>query len=119
MNMQSILIFFIHILSTRNPLTTSNDGRRRISSFYKLFSHLFHRSTTNNVLREDRELARLSTTLIKPDVTNEILASMVVNVHKEDSCLFTDSPHYIVRVSHNCIESSVKKKYRECDRLLE
>jgi hypothetical protein len=56
---------------------------------------MFHRPTKHKILQTEKELNTLSKTLIKSDETTETLASIS---HNQDTCLFSESPHYIVRV---------------------
>jgi hypothetical protein len=59
---------------------------------------MFHRSPKRKLSQTEKEMTTLSATLIKSSETTETLASQTDNSHKEDVCLFSDSPHYVVRV---------------------
>jgi hypothetical protein len=59
---------------------------------------MFHRAPKRKGSQAEKEMTNLSTTLIKSDETTETLTSIKNDTHKEDLCLFSDSPHYIVRV---------------------
>jgi len=81
------------------PLTNGgNNHQRPTSEFSRVISDIFCRPTKRKVLQAEREMTTLSKVLIKSDETIETLASITNNPHKEDLCLFSDSPHYIVRV---------------------
>ena len=72
--------------------------QRSNTDFSKLFRDVFHRSPKHRRSQTEKEMTNLSTTLIKPSDTTETMASQIGNTHKEDLCLFSDSPHYVVRV---------------------
>jgi hypothetical protein len=76
-------------------LNGGNNHQRSDSDFVKLFRDMFHRPTKHKILQTEKELNTLSKTLIKSDETTETLASIS---HNQDTCLFSESPHYIVRV---------------------
>jgi hypothetical protein len=81
------------------PLTNGgNNHQRSTCEFSSVFRNIFHRSPKRNVLQSEKEMTNLSKVLIKSDETTETLANITNNPHKEDLCLFSDSPHYIVRV---------------------
>jgi len=80
-------------------LNRGNNHRRSYFEFSKFFHDIFHRSTKHKVLQVEKEMTTLSQTLIKSNETTETLASITNYIpHKEDLCLFSESPHYIVRV---------------------
>jgi len=76
----------------------NNHHQRPSSEFSNLFRDIFHRTPRSKLTQTEKEMTTLSTTLIKSSETTETLASHTGNIHKEDLCLFSDSPHYIVRV---------------------
>lgn len=75
----------------------TNNDQHSTSDLSKIFRGIFHRSTKSRYPRE-REMATISATLIKPSDTMETTISATNNAHMNDLCLFSDSPHYIVRV---------------------
>jgi hypothetical protein len=72
-----------------------NGGNHHQRDFSKLFRDIFHRPTKHKI---EKELTTLSTTLMKSEETTDTLASTARNSNHEEICLFSDSPHYIVRV---------------------
>jgi hypothetical protein len=82
-----------------------NHHHRTNTDFSKLFHDVFHRSPKRRRSQTEKEMTTLSTTLIKASDTTETLASQIGNAHKEDLCLFSDSPHYVVRVRLIWIDS--------------
>lgn len=81
-----------------NSSNERNNSQRSNSEFSKLFRDIFHRSTKRKTLQIEKEMTNLSTTLMKSDETRETLASVTDNNNAHVICLFSDSPHYIVRV---------------------
>jgi hypothetical protein len=75
-----------------------NNHQRCTSEFSKLFHDVFHRSTKHQGLQTDKEMTTLSKTLIRSEEKSERSASITNNTHQEELCLFSDSPHYVVRV---------------------
>lgn len=98
-NSQNLPLTQETIVDMDTPLSNGRNNHQRSNmDFSKAFRDLFHRSTKHKVLQVEKEMTTLSKTLIKSEDTTETLASITNNTHKEDSCLLSDSPHYIVRV---------------------
>lgn len=82
------------ILSNGN----NNTDQQSSSDLSKIFRGIFHRSVKPRYPTGEREMATISTTLIKSSDTTETLPDVSNKTHSNDVCLFSDSPHYIVRV---------------------
>ncbi len=91
-------MFYI-LIRVNIPLSNGGNNHQRSTSYFsKLFHDIFHHPTKHEVLQAEKEMNTLSKTLIKSDETTETLATVNNNTHSQDVCLFSDSPHYIVRV---------------------
>ena len=91
-----------------NSVNDSPSFRRYPADFSKFFRHLLRRTNKQPTLKSDKEMTNLSAVLMKPSETTETLASINNNAHHQDLCLFSESPHYIVRVSrHLCPSFSI------------
>lgn len=73
------------------------NGRPAVSQseFSKFIREIFHRPSKRRVQHSDKEMKILSS---DRDETTVTLATTINPSHAEDTCLFSDSPHYIVRV---------------------
>ncbi|CAF0765651.1 unnamed protein product [Adineta steineri] len=76
-----------------------NFYQRYTPDFSKKFRDMFHRSTKNKPLNIEKEMNNLSKTLIMANETTETLVDVPKRSHSEDLCLFSESPHYIVRIA--------------------
>ena len=76
----------------------NNNNQRSSSDLSRLFHGIFHRSVKPRYPTGEREMATISTTLIKSSDTTETLPDASNNTHANDICLFSESPHYVVRV---------------------
>ncbi|CAF1093211.1 unnamed protein product [Rotaria sordida] len=87
-------------IEINTPLSDEENNHQRFNvGFPKLFRNVFNHSKKHKVLQPENEMTRLSKTLMKSNETTETLASMTNNTHNNDICLFSDSPHYIVRIA--------------------
>lgn len=84
------------------PLTRTNTGDMHSRSYptniRKILGELCRRPFKRQIQHLDKEMTNLSTTLMKSSETTETLASVANGAHQQDLCLFSESPHYVVRV---------------------
>lgn len=92
------LSFFVmyHRLSRTN--TDEIHSRSYPTNLRKIFRELYRRPFQRQIQHLDKEMTNLSTTLMKSSETTETLASLSNGAHQQDLCLFSESPHYVVRV---------------------
>ncbi|CAF0983219.1 unnamed protein product [Adineta ricciae] len=76
-----------------------NNHHRSGSDFTKVFRDFFGRSKRSKIVQGGREMSTLSKTLIIPNEVTDTLVSVPTRSHSEDLCLFSESPHYIVRIA--------------------
>jgi hypothetical protein len=72
-----------------------NSQQRFNGEFSSRIRDVFRRSPKNKISHFSKEMTNLSTILIE---TPETLLNSTNNELKNDICLVSDSPHYIVRV---------------------
>ncbi|CAF4381737.1 unnamed protein product [Rotaria socialis] len=83
-------------IETNTPLSrTENNHQRPSVEFSKSFRKLF----TTAKQRKETELTMLSKKLVNERETTETIASTSNTARNHDICLFSDSPHYIVRIA--------------------
>ncbi|CAF3458146.1 unnamed protein product [Rotaria socialis] len=83
-------------IETNTPLSrTENNHQRPSVEFSKSFRKLF----TTAKQRKETELTMLSKKLVNGSETTETIASTSNTARNHDICLFSDSPHYIVRIA--------------------
>lgn len=85
-----------------HPLIRTNTDEIHTRSYpaniRKIFRELYRRPFKRPIQHLDKEMTNLSTTLMKSSETTETLASINNGAHQQDLCLFSESPHYVVRV---------------------
>ncbi|CAF1563132.1 unnamed protein product [Rotaria sp. Silwood1] len=89
-------------IEINTPLSNQENNHQQSNlNFSKFFRNVFSRSRKHQVLQQGNEMRTLSKTLMKSNETTETLASVTNHASNNDICLFSDSPHYIVRIAGN------------------
>ena len=72
-----------------SPLSNEDDiSKRSRFELRTILRNVFHLPTKHKLL-QDKEIPNTLVTITKTET---------INTHNQDICLFSDSPHYIVRV---------------------
>lgn len=92
------LVFF-HDNFLSNSFDNEIETRGFSTEWAKFFRRIFNRRTKFRSQRLEEEMKNLSSTLMKQSQTTETLTSEPKTDNNHEVCLFSESPHYIVRVS--------------------
>ena len=103
----TFVVFFTcscRLASTRSihsRLSNAASSHPRSSNDYSsIFRELFHRSSSNKTLKLSKEVVHLSAVLIEASPMTAPFTMTKASQPAHEICLFSESPHYIVRVGH-------------------